>query len=147
MSGETMMKAASLLFLRVSTGLLVVLWGLIKLMKPEAAIGVSNKYYGGIVSADMLQAPWGAFQVAVGLLVILGLSRKIVYPLQALILCLGALAIWKYLLDPYGMYLFAKPEDANLLFFPSLAVAAATLVVWAFKDEDHIALDVKLQRR
>lgn len=140
------MKAASLLFLRVSTGSLVILWGLIKLMKPDAAIGVSNTYYGGMVSAENLQAPWGAFQIAIGVLVILGLFRKAVYPLQALILCLGALAIWKYLLDPYGMYLFAKPEDANLLFFPSLAVAAATLVIWAFKDEDHFALDVKRGR-
>ena len=140
------MKAYSLLFLRVSTGLLVVMWGLIKIMKPEAAIGVSNKYYGGSVSMEALQMPWGALQVIVGLLVILGLMRRFAYPLQAAILCLGALAIWKYLLDPFGMYLLAQ-GDNQVLFFPSLAVAAATLVIWAFKDEDRISLDVKLKLR
>lgn len=140
------MKAATLLFMRVSTGILLVLWGLIKLVMPAASIGVSEKYYGGVVSANMLQAPWGAFQVAVGLLVILGLFRRVAYPLQALILCLGAAAIWKYLIDPFGMYLFASQDDSNLLFFPSLAVAAATLVLWAFKDDDKLALDIKLKR-
>lgn len=141
------MKAASLLFLRISTALLIILWGSIKLRAPEKAIGVSEKYYGGAVSAEMLQMPWGLFQVAVGLLVILGLFRRIVYPLQAAILCLGALAIWNHLLDPFGLYLFGEEGGgANLLFFPSLCLAAATLVIWAFRDEDTLSLDVKLKK-
>ena len=139
------MKALSLLFLRVSTGLLLVLWGLIKIGEPNVAVRVSEKYYGGVVSADMLQLPFGLLQVAVGGLVILGLFRRFVYPLQALILIVGALAIWKYLLDPYGRWLLT-PETSNILFFPSLAVAAATLVLIAFKDDDTLTLDGKLGR-
>lgn len=134
------MKAASLLFLRVGTGMLLVLWGLIKLSAPDAAIGVSNTYYGGMVSMAALQAPWGAVQVATGTLVMLGLFRRIVYPLQAAMLCVGALAIWKYLLDPFGLYLLSQ-EDSQILFFPSLCVAAATLVIWAFRADDRLALD------
>ncbi len=138
------MKAYSLLFLRISTGLLVIIWGLIKIMKPDAAIGVSNKYYGGSVSLEALQMPWGIVQFIVGLLVILGLFRRFAYPAQAAILCLGALAIWKYLLDPFGMYLLAEGEN-QILFFPSLAVAASTLVIWAFKGDDRLSLDVRLK--
>lgn len=140
------MKAASLLFLRVSTGFLIIIWGLIKIMKPDAAIGVSEKYYGGAVSMEALQIPWGIFQVIIGLLVILGLLRRVVYPLQAAILCLGALAIWKYLLDPFGMYLLTE-ETRQILFFPSLGMAAATLVIMAFRDEDRLSLDAKLGRK
>jgi uncharacterized membrane protein YphA (DoxX/SURF4 family) len=140
------MKAASLLFLRVATGLLLVLWGLIKLAEPAAAIGVSNKYYGGIVSMEMIQAPWGALQILTGALVILGLFRRVVYPLQAAMLCLGALAIWKYLLDPFGMYLLSR-DDSQILFFPSLCVAAATLVIWAFRSDDRLSLDARFARR
>lgn len=140
------MKAASLLFLRIGTGMLLVLWGMIKLAEPAAAVGVSDKYYGGVVSMAALQAPWGALQIATGALVMLGLLRRYVYPLQAAMLCLGALAIWKYLLDPFGMYLLSR-EDSQILFFPSLCVAAATLVIWAFRDDDRYALDVKLGRR
>ena len=93
----------------------------------------------------MLQVPWGIFQISIGLLVILGLFRRYVYPLQAAILCVGALAIWKYLLDPFGMYLLSR-ENSQLLFFPSLCLAAATLVLIAFRDEDRIALDLRFKR-
>jgi putative oxidoreductase len=139
------MRAYSLLFLRFSTGMLIVLWGLVKAVEPNVGMGVANKYYGGVGAASALQMPWGIFQIIIGSLVILGLFRRYVYPLQAAILCVGALAIWKYLLDPFGMYLLSR-EDSQLLFFPSFCLAAATLVLLAFRDEDSIALDVRLNR-
>jgi putative oxidoreductase len=138
-------KAASLLFLRVSTGLLCVIWGLIRIGEPKAGVGVNSKYYGGLLADVSWQTPWGAFMLVVGLLTILGLLRKYAYPLQAAILCVGALAIWKYLLDPLGLYLLTR-ETSQVLFFPSLALAAATLVLLAFKGDDRYALDVKLGR-
>lgn len=137
------MKAASLLFLRISTGLLLVLWGLVKIAEPQKAIGIANKYYDGLLSDAVLQMPWGALQVTIGVLVVIGLFRKVVYPLQALMLGIGALAIWRHLLDPFGRWLFTEGQ-ANLLFFPSLAVAAATLVLIAFKADDTFSLDRKL---
>lgn len=140
------MRAYSLLFLRFSTGMLVILWGLIKAVKPDVGMGVATKYYGGVGAMSALQVPWGLFQVAIGLLVILGLFRKYVYPLQAAILCVGALAIWKYLLDPFGMYLLSR-EDSQVLFFPSLCLAAATLVLLAFRDEDRLTLDSRFGRK
>lgn len=139
------MKAAVLLFMRVSTGTLLILWGLIKIAKPDVAIGVSEKYYHGVVSESAIQMPFGIIQVAVGLLVVLGLFRRFAYTAQAAILVVGALAIWKYLLDPYGMWLLT-PDTANLLFFPSLTVAAATLALIAFRDDDRLALDARFGR-
>ncbi|MEO0499848.1 MAG: hypothetical protein AAF205_04730 [Pseudomonadota bacterium] len=136
------MKAATLLFLRISTGALLIIWGLIKIASPEAAIGVSEKYYAGSVSAAALQTPWGIFQIAIGVLVILGLFRKIVYPLQAAILVIGALAIWKYLLDPLGLYLLNE-ESRQVLFFPSFCVAVATVVMIAFREFDTMSLDAR----
>lgn len=141
-----MTKAASLLFLRVSTGLLCIIWGLIRIGEPKAGVGVNSKYYGGLLADVSWQMPWGAFMLVVGLLTILGLFRKYVYPLQAAILCIGALAIWKYLLDPLGLYLLDR-ETSQVLFFPSLGMAAATLVLIAFKDDDSFALDVKRGRK
>ena len=139
------MKAASLLFLRVSTGLLLMVWGMIRLGAPEAGVQISEKYYQGIVSFAALQQPWGAAQLVIGLLVCLGLFRRYVYPAQAVILCAGALAIWKYLLDPFGLYLL-DAESRQVLFFPSLAVAAATLVLLAFRSDDRLSLDAKFRR-
>lgn len=140
------MKAASLLFLRVSTGLLIIIWGIIKIGSPESAIKVSNFYYNGSVSAEALQMPFGLFQILIGALVILGLFRKFVYPVQALILCIGAVVIWRYLVDPLGLIFFDE-DTRRTLFFPSLGIAAATLVTWAFMDEDRLSLDAKLAGR
>lgn len=140
------MKALSLLFLRVSTGLLCVIWGLIRVGDPAVGAKVNGKYYGGILSGETVQYVWGGFLLIVGLLVILGLLRRYAYPLQAAILCVGALGIWKYLLDPLGLWLLDR-ETAQVLFFPSLAMAAATLVLIAFRDYDAIALDAKFGRK
>ncbi|MBV7256571.1 hypothetical protein KCG44_07205 [Pacificimonas sp. WHA3] len=139
------MKAITLLLLRISTGVLLMAWGVVKIGAPEASIGVSDKYYGGLVSAEMIQTPFGLAQIGVGLMVVLGLFRKVFYPLQALMLIVGALAIWKYILDPLGMYLLDE-NSRQLLFFPSFCVAVATVVMIAFREDDTITLDAKLGR-
>jgi len=134
------MKALTLLLLRTSTGALLIIWGMIKLMAPKAAIGVSNKYYFGMLSSDDLQVPLGAAEIALGAVVVLGLFRTIAYPLQTLVLGLGLAAIWKYIADPFGMYLLTE-ETRQVLFFPSTAVFAASLVLLAFREHDAITLD------
>lgn len=139
------MKAWSLLFMRVSTGLLCVIWGLIRVGDPAIGAQVNGKYYGGILSGATAQYAWGGLLLLVGLLTILGLLRRYVYPAQAAILCVGAIGIWKYLIDPLGLWLLDR-ETSQVLFFPSLGMAAATLVLLAFRDEDRIALDIKLNR-
>ncbi len=139
------MKSYALLFLRVSTGLLLVLWGFIKVGAPESAIGVSETYYGGILSAEGLQMGLGIAEILLGLAVVLGLFRKVIYPVQAIVLGLGTAAIWKYLLDPLGLYLLTE-ETRNPLFFPSLCVFAATLVMIAFREDDRLSLDGVIKR-
>lgn len=140
------MKAKSLLFLRVSTGLLLLVWGLVRVAEPGIGAHVSEKYYAGLGAAHAVQLVWGAALLVVGTLTIAGLWRRIVYPAQAVVLVFGALSIWKYLLDPFGMWLLSR-EDSQILFFPSLTVAAASLVLLAFVDEDGLSLDAWRARR
>lgn len=140
------MKSLALFALRVSTGALLIIWGLIKVKAPEAAIHVSNKFYHSVFSNHSLQTPLGAAQIALGALVVLGVFRRIVYPLQALVLVAGALAIWKYILDPLGLYLLDE-KSRQVLFFPSSTVAIAALVLLAFRSDDAIALDRLLSGR
>jgi putative oxidoreductase len=139
------MKAWSILFLRVSVGLLLVLWGAIRLGSPEAGVHVSDKYYMGLMSMEALQRPIGAAEAVLGLLVVLGLFRRFVLPAAAVVLVVGAAAIWRYLADPLGLYLL-DAESRQVLFFPSLAVAAASLVLMGFQDEDRMALDNAFRR-
>ncbi len=145
MSGTTA-KAASLLLLRIGTGVLLILWGALRVMSPAAGPGLATKYYGGFLGAQGLQLGFGVAEVLIGVLVVLGLVRKFAYGLQALILVPGALVLWRYLLDPMGMYLLDK-ESSQILFFPSVALAAATLVLLAFRDEDRWSIDHRLMAR
>jgi len=140
-------KAASLLALRIGTGLLLVLWGALRVISPAAGPGLASKYYGGFLDLQGLQIGFGVAEVIIGLLVVIGLFRRISYLLQAVILIPGAIMLWRYLLDPLGQYLLDK-ESSQILFFPSITVAAATLVLLAFRDEDRWSLDqlVKVRR-
>lgn len=139
-------KAASLLLLRIGTGLLLVLWGGLRVMSPAAGPGLATKYYGGFLDLQSLQIGFGVAEVSIGLLVVAGLFRRVSYALQALILVPGAIILWRYLLDPMGMYLLDK-ESSQILFFPSITIAAATLVLLAFRDEDRWSLDYRLMAR
>lgn len=131
------MKAFALLALRVSIALLVLLWGLDKIVDPEHALQVSDNFYLGLLSLPALMAWFGAAQVAVALLAMLGLFRRWVDPI-ILVINLGSLAgVWRSILDPWGWFM----EGTNVLFFPSLIIAAGCLVIIAFQDQDRWVLD------
>lgn len=136
----------SLLALRVGTGLLLVLWGALRLISPETGPGLADKYYSGLLGMQGVQIAFGISEILIGAMVVLGLFRRLAYPLQALILIPGALMIWRYLLDPLGMWLMSS-DDSQILFFPSIAVAAATLVLIAFREFDRFSLDCFIEVR
>ena len=139
------MKAASLLALRVTTGMLLVIWGFVKVSASDRATIISDNFYGGVLSLDALIPVLGIAQILLGLAVVLGLFRKITYTLQAIILVAGALAIWKFILDPFGMY-FLDQETSQILFYPSSLIAAGSLVLLAFMSDDRFSLDQMLRK-
>lgn len=145
MSGASL-KPASLLLLRLGTGLLLTLWGGLRVISPTAGPGLANKYYGGIFDLQSVQIAFGVAEAIIGLLVAVGLFRRVNYLLQAFILIPGAMVLWRYLLDPLGLYLLDQ-ESSQILFFPSIAIAAAALVLLAFRDEDRWSLDHNLMVR
>ena len=136
-----MLAKIALLIMRIGTGMLLVLWGGVRLLKDGMGPNLANKYYGGVGADSTLQLAFAGFEVVLGALVVLGLLRKFTLPLSAIILVGGAFPIWRHFLDPYGMYLFDSPDQANLLFFPSLTVAGAALALIALRDIDTLALD------
>lgn len=141
------MKSGLILALRASTGLLLIIWGSLRAFSPEKGVGLADKYYGGAVNSETLQAAFGWSEMALGVCVILGLFRFLTYPLQALILVGGVIPIWKHILDPRSLYLFGADERANILFFPSTTVAVAALILLVFREYDTLSLDRALKRR
>lgn len=141
-----MLTKVSLLIMRIGTGMLLVIWGLVRVMGGRGE-ALANKYYGGAGANETFQLVFGCAEIVLGLLVVLGLLRRYTLIGSAIILVGGALPIWKHFLDPFGQYLFANPDDANILFFPSLTIAGAALALIALRELDTLALDRLLGRK
>lgn len=141
-------QAFSLLALRVSLGLLFFWWGMNRLLSPSAGVGVQKKFYAGLFPGLDLQAAFGAFQMLLGLTVILGLARRIAMPVQFVITGFSAVMIWSALLDPFGLWLpMAKIAPVQHLFYPSVIALCGALVMVSFRGQDRFALDVVLRQR
>ena len=131
------MKPRSLLLLRASLGLLMLLWGVDKLVNVEHGLAVSERFYLGAFSSAALLKAFGAAQIALGALVVVGAARRYAYPVLLAVTGATLLGVWRSVVDPWGWYL----TGANVLFYPSLIIFAGSLVLWAFRDEDRLALD------
>jgi putative oxidoreductase len=132
-----MRKASSLLLLRMSLGGLLLVWGINKVVNVDHSLAIADNFYAGFLAAETLM-PWaGAGQMLIGLLVVIGLARVWVYPLQLLLNGVSLIAVGASVIDPWGWFL----EGTNALFYPSLIIFAGSLVVMAFRDEDRFSLD------
>lgn len=134
------MKAISLLLLRLSTGIYLALWGCVKVFATDTANAVSQKYYDGLLSGQLLNYGLGGLQILVGVLVCFGLFRKIVYSAQTAWYIAGLVPILFYILDPFGLYLVGVQK---LTFFPSTTLLFACLIMHAFQEYDTLSLDAK----
>ena len=130
------MKARSLLLLRASLGLLMLIWGVDKLVNVEHGLEVSRYFYLGAFDSAVLLKAFGVVQMALGVLILLGLARRFAYPALLAVTGVTLLGVWRSVVDPWGWYL----DGANVLFYPSLIIFAASLVLWAFRDEDHLVV-------
>ncbi|CAN5834450.1 MAG: hypothetical protein H0U67_08740 [Gemmatimonadetes bacterium] len=131
------MRAWSLLALRITVALLVLHWGLDKILDPGHALRVSDNFYGGLLSHPSLIPILGILQVSVALLALAGALRQIVDPLILLINLGTMMGVWRSVVDPWGWFL----EGTNALFFPSVIVVAGCLVLIAFRDQEGFAVD------
>lgn len=131
------MKTWSLLLLRVSLGLLMLIWGADRLVNVEHGMLVSEHFYMGAFSVVPLLKAFGVVQMAIGVLIVLGLLRRWMYPVLIATTAVTLLGVWRSIVDPWGWYL----EGANALFFPSLIIFAGALVLLAFREFDTYSLD------
>lgn len=132
------MKAWSLLGLRVSMGWLLVVWGADKVFNTSHGLAIAEKYYFGLFASEAILPIAGVLQLLVGLAVVVGALRRWVYPVQLVLNAASLLAVAGSVIDPWGWYL----EGSNALFYPSLIIFAASILLIAFRDEDCLSLDM-----
>ena len=134
------MKRWGLFLLRVTTGWLLVMWGLDKLLNVEHGQAVAETFYLGIGSQAAVLNVLGVLQIILGALVVLGLWRRRAYPVAFVVLLITALGVWRSIIDPWGWFL----DGSQVLFYPSAIIAAGALLLWGTIDEDEMTLDSKL---
>ncbi|NNF11951.1 MAG: DoxX family protein [Gemmatimonadetes bacterium] len=131
------MNAIALLFLRISLGWLMVVWGVDKLTDPAHGQAVAESFYLGLGSGGTFLTVAGIFQVLVGLATVLGFLRRLTWPILAVVNGVTFVAVWKSIVDPWGFFL----EGGNLVFYSSAVIFAGILVGWSAIDDDSLALD------
>jgi putative oxidoreductase len=137
-----MLKPLSLLLLRLSLGGLLVVWGMKKIVDVDQSLAIAENYYLGLLAVETLLPLAGIAQVLIGLLVIVGLLRRWVYPVQLFINGASLMAVSASVIDPWGWYF----DGTNILFYPSLIIFAGSLVILAFREMDRLALDATRRR-
>ena len=131
------MKRWGLFLLRVTIGWLLVLWGIDKFQDVAHGQAVAETFYFGIGTQAVLLKVFGAAEILVGALVVLGFWRKRIYPVMFAILLFTAIGVWKSIIDPWGWFL----EGSSVLFYPSAIIAAGALLLWGTIEEDAMAVD------
>lgn len=129
---STKLKQITLLLLRVTMGWLMVVWGADKVFNPEHGMAVANKFYFGFLGAESALLIGGILQMLLGLAIVVGFARRWVYPVQAVLAGATLLAVYASVLDPWGWVL----SGTNALFYPSVIIFAASLVLIAFREDD-----------
>jgi uncharacterized membrane protein YphA (DoxX/SURF4 family) len=130
------MKQITLLMLRIALGWLLVIWGADKVFNLEHSLKVANMFYSDTIAVASVLQVVGVFQMLIGFAVVVGFARRWVYPIQALLNAGSLFAVIKSVMDPWGWVL----SGTNALFYPSIIIFSASLLLIAFCKEDSWVL-------
>lgn len=132
----------SIAVLRISLGMLLVWWGLHRILTPMKGVGLQQKFYFGLFPSESIQYAFGYFELTVGALVVLGLFRKFAVPAQLMITGFSAMTIITALLDPFALWLpFEKVAPIQHLFYPSVIALASAVFLFLMREHDRLSLD------
>ena len=119
-----------LFFLRVSIFLVMFMWTIDKLVRPEHAAGVFEKFY-------FLSGFGGSIMVVIGVLELLfllcflsGFKKTVTYGGVLLLHGISTLSSYKQYFSPF--------EGASLLFFAAWPMLAACYLLYRFREADSM---------
>ena len=120
----------SLLLLRLGVFVVMFMWTLDKLLRPEHMAAVYERYYGISGFGHSLGYVIGGAEMLLILLFLGGLWKRWTYGAVLLLHAVSTLA-------PFGKYL-APFEPTNLLFFAAWPMLAACTALYLLRDSDTL---------
>jgi len=118
----------SMLFLRLTVFLVILMWTIDKFVNPGHAAKVYEKFYYISGLETLVMNAIGTVEIVVLILFLIGFKKTYTY---GAILALHAVST----LSSFGQYL-SPFEGTNLLFFAAWPMLAACLMLFLFRKED-----------
>lgn len=128
----------SLLGLRLTVFLVMLMWTVDKFIRPEHAAGVFAHFYamGGLGATAFVIL--GVLELLLLLAFVTGFARRFSYGAVLLLHAGSTLSAWQQYLHPH--------EGANLLFFTAWPMLAACLALYLLRDADSVTIDGRRAR-
>ncbi|MFU8787763.1 MAG: hypothetical protein ACNA7G_01970 [Methylobacter sp.] len=119
----------SLVLLRLSVFLVMLMWTVDKFVNPDHAAKVYEKFYFLSGLGHEVMYAVAAFEIIVLLLFVCGLYKKYTYGAVLVFHAVSTLSSFKQYLSPY--------EAGHLLFFTAWPMLAACIALFLLKDHDN----------
>ncbi|QDT00757.1 hypothetical protein [Adhaeretor mobilis] len=132
-SGLEKPLATTLLLLRLGVALVFFMWTLDKLMNPEHAAGIFERYYQMPGLGSALMVGIGAAQMILVLAFATGTIRTVSYGLITVLHAISTASCYPQYLNPW--------EKPNLLFFAAFPMLAACVGLWLLRKWDVWTVD------
>ena len=123
----------SLLLLRLGIAAVMVVWTVDKILRPEHAAIVFEKYYMYSGLSAVMSYVIGVAQALVVIAFIVGLFRTWSYGLILLMHTVSVASSWKQYIAPY--------ENLNILFYAAIPMLSACIALWMLRRFDAYTID------
>jgi len=120
----------SLLLLRVSVFIVMLVWTLDKFIRPGHAAGIFSSYYhlGGFNTTVMYAI--GIIELIIIVAFLLGLYKRITYGAVFIFHLISTVATWKAYLTPF--------TNVHLLFFAGIPMLAGCFALYLLREQDTL---------
>jgi len=122
--------AISLALLRAGVFIVIFIWGLDKIFRPEHAAIVFAHFYKIPSLGTTMAYIFGALQVLLALAFLAGLKKRLTYGLVTLFHAVSTFSSFAQYLSPF--------EKVNLLFFAAWPMLAACVALYLLRDHDTL---------
>ena len=120
----------SLVFIRITVFLVMIMWTIDKFVNPEHAAKVFEHFYYIVDLEPAVMYAIGTFEIIILLLFLIGYKKKYTY---GAVLALHAVST----LSSFTKY-FSPFDGGNLLFFAAWPMLAACLMLFLLREQDNI---------
>ena len=128
-----------LLLIRVGLGVFLLIWGLHKIVKPDATARIFDTFYHIGNISPSISVALGFIQVTLSVAIIAGFYKTLSYGIGAVVHGASTVATIPHLLLPFA-------EGSNLLFMAAVPVLLSAIGRFLARDADTLlSLDARLR--